>query len=514
MKTDFTRRGFLGAGALGIASAVVPLAKAGLSDTQKPKNIIFMVSDGMSIGVPSMVDHYLQLTTGRPSFWRTLMESPEATLGLQDTRSLNSVVTDSAAASSSWGCGRHVVNGSLNMYPDGTKLRPLFAILGEQRMRRGLVSTTTITDATPAGFATSILSRTDQHIIAEHYLESEIDVILGGGDQYFAGDLRKDHRDLYADFSKKGYRVARDKASLESAGAGKLLGIFSKSSMPFRVDRQNNPEYANLPGLEQMARIAIDCLKGSSEGFILQIEGARIDHAAHANDFAGLIHDQIEFDQTMRMAVEWAREDGETLVVITSDHGNSNPGLDGQGSKYADSTAGLLTASRMTRSYESLLSLFSKEEKPSGMNQNGDAAGPPFDPTIANVQSVMERDLGIKLTDDEAQWVVDGITGKSPLKNIHQYDLASSSLAMALSNHTCVGWTGRQHTDAYVPVTAVGPGRELFAGLNANVSFHGKLLSLRGLKDENPPQMSKEDAEKAVAATHVAFAQVVDRHWV
>lgn len=512
MSQGLSRRGLLGAGALGIAATALPFG--GGVRAKRPKNIVFMVSDGMSLGVPAMLDHFLQLTEGEPSFWRELMEDPAATQGLQDTRSLSSLVADSAAASSAWGAGRHVWSGMINAYPDGTKLRPLYDILGEHRMRRGLVSTATITHATPAGFAASIPNRDDEHIIAQDYLAAEIDVILGGGDRFFAPGKRKDGRDLYAEYGAKGYAVAKDKASLEGAKAGKLLGVFSNSHVPYFVDRQHDPALAGVPGLEQMATVALDRLKGGKEGFILQVEAARVDHAAHANDFAGLLYDQLEFDRTIRAVVEWARKDGETLVVITSDHGNSNPGLDGAGDEYYDSTAGLLTVAGMTRSYESMLPAFAT----GGMNgKSYDAAGKgdKINPTVPNVQGLVERDLGVKLTPEEAQIVVDGLTGKSPLRPIDQYSLASSALSIALNNHTRVGWTGRQHTDDYTLVTAVGPGREAFAGLNANVSFHEKLLSLRGLKGENPPQMTKEDALRAMdKAKQKALGEAVEAHWL
>lgn len=471
-----------------------------------------MVSDGMSMGVPAMLDHFLQLTEGKRSFWRELMEDPSISHGLQDTRSLSSVVTDSAAASSSWGSGRHVWNGMINMYPDGTELEPLYSIMGAQKMRRGLVSTATITHATPAGFAISTPSRDAEHLIAEKYLAAGVEVILGGGDVFFASSKRRDGRDLYADYAAKGYQVVKDKSALAAAKSGKLLGVFSNSHVPYYVDRQNNPDLAGIPDLMEMSRAAIEHLNGGREGFILQIEAARVDHAAHGNDLAGLLYDQLEFDRTLRMVVEWARKNGETLVVITSDHGNSNPGLNGAGAEYFDSTKGLLTVANMKRSYESLLPSFAT----TGKELLSEAAqGDKVQPTVGNVQGVIERDLGVQLTEDEAKLVVDGITGNSPLKKIGQYSLPSSAVTMALSNHTCVGWTGRQHTDDYTVVTALGPGHERFAGLNANVSFHDKLLATRGLKSKNPPQMSKEDATKAMdRAKQQALSLAIEDHWL
>lgn len=513
MNSLLSRRGLLSAGAFGFASLAMPNLAPSHGKSKKPKNIIFMVADGMSMGSPAMLDHYLQLTEGKSSFWRELLVDPEAHKGLQDTRSLSSIVTDSAAASSSWGCGRHVWNGMLNAYPDGTKLRPLYDIFGEKGIKRGLVSTTTITDATPAGFAVSVLNRGDDSTIAAKYLDLGIDVILGGGAEAFLANHRKDGRDLFAEFAAKGYAVAKDKASLEAAHPGKLIGLFCDNSLPFYVDRLNNSAYSNVPGLEAMTRVALDRLKGSKEGFVLQVEGARVDHAAHANDFAALLHDQLEFDRTVRMAVEWAKNDGETLVVVTSDHANSNPGLDGDGDAYFKSTGGLRSVGKMKRSYEAMLPAFAATFN--GKSYDALHTGDRIDPTVANVQALVENDLGVQLTKSEATLVADALVGKSALKSIRQYDTAGSMLAIALNNHTHVGWTGRNHTDDYVLLSAVGPGAEAFAGLNQNTSFFDKLLAAKGLKWKNPAQMSQEDALKALDKKHAhALADSVGDHWL
>lgn len=511
---NLSRRNLLSTGVLGLASTAFPFVAPAVA-AKRAKNVIFMVSDGMSLGVPAMLDHYLQLTEGKPSFWRGLMEDPEVSHGLQDTRSLSSLVTDSAAASSSWGSGRHVWNGMINVYPDGTVLRPIYDVFGEAKVRRGLVSTATITHATPAGFAVSIPNRDDEEIIADRYLAAEIDVILGGGDKFFSPHGRKDGRDLYAAYAAKGYAVAKDRTSLQSASPGKLLGVFSRSHIPYYLDRLNNPALSGVPGLEEMARVALERLKGGPNGFVLQIEAARVDHAAHANDFAGLINDQLEFDRTMRMVVEWARQDGDTLVVVTSDHGNSNPGLDGAGEEYFDSTAGLRTIPGMKRSYEAMLPDFATGGMTNGKGYDATSKIDKIQPTVTNVQGLIERDLGIRLNAEEAQIVADGLLGRSELKPIDQYSLASSALAMALNNHTHVGWTGRQHTDDYTIVTAIGPGREAFAGLSSNTSFHGKLLGAKGLKGGNPPQVTQEEALRAMdRAKRKALSQAVTEHWL
>ncbi|MES1227179.1 MAG: alkaline phosphatase, partial [Armatimonadota bacterium] len=149
---NISRRTLIGTGAAALTSTALGVPKnLPASVKRKPKNIIFCVADGMAQQTLSMADIFQDQMMGHRSYWHWLANQDYVTNGLQMTRSLGSVVTDSAAASSAWGSGRHIWNGQLNTYPDGTKLRTLQSILKEHGMKTGLVTTTTITHATPAG---------------------------------------------------------------------------------------------------------------------------------------------------------------------------------------------------------------------------------------------------------------------------------------------------------------------------------------------------------------------------
>src|SRR5688500_8318924 len=181
-RSFLSRSGLAAATAIGVAPHVARSAAALIAQPgQKPKRIIHLVSDGMSIGTLTCADLFSQLTRKRPLTWTTLFRNPAATHAMMNTRSLNSMVTDSSAASSAWGSGSRVVNGAVNILPDGRLLTPIYTLFSEAGWKTGLVTTAEITHATPAGFAVAVKSRGNSNAIAAQYLERKVDILLGGG---------------------------------------------------------------------------------------------------------------------------------------------------------------------------------------------------------------------------------------------------------------------------------------------------------------------------------------------
>lgn len=491
--SGLSRRSFLGLSA-GLAALGVPaLAQAGPARTSRPrkqaKNIIFCVSDGMSLGVPAMAHQYLELAEGKSSVWTRLLQDPQITKGLMDTRSLSSLVTDSAAASSAWGSGVHHWNGMLNVLPDGRELIPLYRLLRERaRMRTGLVTTATITHATPAGFAIAHSRRDEEAQIAAKYLDADVQVLMGGGRRFFSEALR-------TQFQQKGYQVHLDRSNPATMTAGqKFLGLYADGHLPYEVDRLNQFQIRrSVPALREMTEQAINMLNTGGEGFILQVEGARVDHAAHGNDFAGILHDQIAFESAVEYAMEFARQDGETLVVITSDHGNANPGLLGAGAEYGESTNGLRLTEKMRTSYDRLI------PQMRGLNES-------------QLRELIESQLGAKLTNEEAQILVMTVNGTHPLKPIEQYNTVSGMLALVLSNHSHIGWSGRQHTSDNTLVTAFGPGAEVFEGFQMNTSVFNRILAHRDITLQQA-SMTFEEASAARKDASVVRASL-EGHWI
>ena len=481
---NLSRRSLLTLGAAGVVTTAIPLSgvyAAGQWKGKRPKNIIFMVADGMSHQTVAICDEYQKLALGKSSsYWAALMDRPDVFTGLQETRSLSSVVTDSAAAASAWGSGRRIMNGMINMYPDKTSLRTLTNLMLEAGVKVGLVTTTTMTHATPSGFSINILDRDLQALIAEQHLTSGVSVLMGGGDKFFNAEKRKDKRDMYGEFEKKGFKVVKDRDGVLNLKTDKILGIFSDSHIPYSIDRDNDPELTRtVPTLAEMAKVALENLKGNGKGFLLQIEGGKVDHAGHSNDTAAQIHDQMAFEDAVKIAIEFAEKDKNTLVIITADHATGGPSLNGAGNEYMESTKGLVSVAKHTSSYGPMTDMIGKAATP------------------ASVQSAVEAKLGIQLKSVEAQIVSDAMNGKSIFSALELQGGKLSALSLVLQNYTKVGWTSLNHTSEHVLVSAFGPGSEQVRGLTKNFEFFDMMLAAKGLKWSNPT-MTLADAQRSM----------------
>ncbi len=476
---SISRRSFFGAVAgVGATLAGLPALGQPRRSGKEAKNVIFCVVDGMAMQTLSMWDHYSRRHHGRRSYWLDLMESPDVVNGWQETRSLSSVVTDSSAASSTWGCGCRIWNGAVNEYPDGTKLRHISELAQEKGARVGLVTTARITHATPAGFAVNSPDRGLEDMIAEMYLTSGIDVLMGGGARFFDSARRSDKKDLLAQFRQAGYAVARTRSEMNQASGRRILGVFSDSHIPYTVDRDNSDELRErVPTLAEMTKTALAKLKGSSNGFVLQIEGGRVDHGGHSNDFGGLLFDQGAFEEAVEAAVEFARNDGETLVIITADHATGGPSLNGAGGGYFDSNAAVEDWANIRASFEVLLPVLATAK------------------SEADVQDLMKKHLGMEYSAGDAAATLAILKGSSPYKSSEFYGGSSSSLAVVMGNHSKVTWTSGNHTSEHVPITALGPSSEAIHGITPNVDLHDLMCRVFGITHRNP-QMSFIEAKR------------------
>lgn len=430
--------------------------------SKKPKGIIFCVSDGMSHGVLSMTEAFSKQLRGKGTTWWELMSGQKAVMGLMDTASASSMVTDSAAASSAWGGGKRVPNGKINVDAEGKARPSIGETLQKEGVKLGLVSTATITHATPAGFAATVPSRGQEERIAEQYL-NRVDVILGGGSKFFSKEGRKDKRDLNGEFAKAKYDVVGSRDELLKSKSKKILGTFSSGYVPYMVDYFQDKELQKkVPTLSEMAEAALSRFLGDEAPFLMQVEGARIDHAAHKNDIGAILHEQMAFDDAVTKILQMIGERDDILVILTSDHGNANPGLNGTGPGYRQTNEYFARIARIKGSAESFMGQWNRSKKKD---------------TAAMVQ-LMESVYGFKPAPQELQALMDRLGGKKVTEWSNQLSNPVGLLGQIVGNVTGTGWTGVVHTSDPTQLTSFGPGAEMFAGLIRNDSVHGKLLEL------------------------------------
>ena len=202
------------------------------------------------------------------------------------------------------------------------KRKPVANILEAARLAgkaTGLVATSEIMHATPADFSAHDPSRKDYDGISEQQVYQGMNVVIGSGSsKYFTSDVRGDKEDLLS-VIKKNYQYTDTPQQFNQVTGGNLWAMFAPVALAYDFDRDPNKE----PSLAEMTDKAIDLLSQDKDGFFLMVEGSKVDWAAHANDPVGIISDILAFDKAVGVALDFAKADGNTLVISATDHGNS-----------------------------------------------------------------------------------------------------------------------------------------------------------------------------------------------
>lgn len=243
------------------------------------------------------------------------------TVGTVQTYATDRRITDSAAGATAYACGIKTYYTAVAVDSLERKIATILEGAEEKDMATGLVATSRITHATPAAFSAHVASRYEENEIARQQLTQNIEIILGGGRRHFVPESEKgartDGRNLLQEAADQGYHILRTRQDFDAATELPVLGLFTPGHMSFEIDRQASQE----PGLSEMTSKALSLLQNSSEeGFFLMVEGSRIDHAGHDNDPAAHLREVLEYDNAVAEALEFARENGQTLVVSVADH--------------------------------------------------------------------------------------------------------------------------------------------------------------------------------------------------
>ena len=295
--------------------------KAIIPIKNKPKNIILLISDGMSL---TQVSTY-RLLKGGPNERIAVDKFPVS--GIVLTHSENAIVTDSASSATAFSTGRKTNNGALGLDEDNKILENFTEIIDRYGYVSSLISTSEITHATPAAYASHVDLRWKTDEISLQMMESNVMTILGGGRHFFLpedlGGKRSDGLNLLEQMESS-RMVMTEKKELDSfdhSDLGKVVGLFADEALR---DKEKPENHVFEPSSSEMLNFAINRSEKFNEngckGFFIMLEGSQVDWAGHANDLNYLKREMQDFDEAVELALDYATQNPDTLVIATADH--------------------------------------------------------------------------------------------------------------------------------------------------------------------------------------------------
>lgn len=415
-----------------------PFAESTIQEKCEVQNVIFLIGDGMGLPYTSAY-RYFKNTPFTKEMERTSFDPFLVGTQITYPNDPKENVTDSAAAATAMATGVKSYNGAVavdeNKHPVQTVLERAKA-MGKST---GLVVTSKITDATPACFAAHVTERWNNTEIANQYIDQKIngspkvDVLLGGGTEDF---IRPD-RNLVDEFKKEGYSNVSNAEELKQNVNPKILGLFAPNYLPKMIDRTQS-----IPSLRQMEEAALGRLSKNKRGFFLMVEGSQIDIAGHRNDIVGAMSEMTDFEEAFQAAIDFAKKDKHTLVVMTADH----------------STGGLTVGANKIYSWDPVP--IKQAKRSAEFMANEVKLG-------ARVEDIFSKYVSFALTSEELQ----------TLKSANN-DSILSAICKVFATRSHTGWTTSGHTGEDIPVYAFGPGSAYFMGVHENTHIAQSLLQL------------------------------------
>lgn len=416
---------FLFVFALSSCSSLKPVSSA--------KNHVFFVVDGMGHAHITGA----RLYKGGPEA-KLFLETLPIT-GIVRTYSTNDFVTDSASSATAYASGVKTFNGAIGVTEKAGELKELDTIVNsakEAGKSVGIVTTTRITHATPAAYYAHHRNRREENAIAEQFITSNIDLMIGGGRMHFLpkdqNGAREDGRNLMMEAQKAGFTVLttyKDLQAYKPKPDQRLLALLEMDHLPYEYDRNKTQQLE----LKELVKIAHAKLSQNPQGYILIVEAARVDHASHMNWALHAFEDMLAFDRALELSASLI--DDQTLLLVTADH----------------ETAGLA------------ISGYAPHEKASGKS------------LLKNHIRDFSND---KLNHGFISWA-SGPGYASSLKVDESQEVFRHKATYPARNDSAY------HTAVDVSVHAMGPGSEKFSGFHDNQELVHKVLNTLGLRALN-----------------------------
>lgn len=415
------------------------------------KNVIVLIPDGCNEAVQTATRWY----KGRE------LNLDRMHTGDVKVHMANSIIPGSAAASTAMATGHKTTVRFLGVGPRTNDLltdfvptadpyAPVASILEAAKLTgkaTGLVATSRITHATPAGFACHIHDRGLDNEIMEHMVYNNVDVVFGGGARHLLpsgetyttsfGDTwqgyRTDGENLLTVLQNRGYAFVDSKDGMHAVSGGKVWGLFDDSHMEADIDRAIF--YPTQPSLAEMTEKAIELLSQDRNGFFLMVEGSQVDWAGHANDPVYMVTDFLAFDDAVGVAYDFAQRDGKTLVIVLPDH----------------NTGGMAIGQYANDDHYTAISKEELVEPLEKMKVTSTGLARFFgNYTPEDIKSAVATYWGIDLTETDMIEIMAEMPNVGP----------SYAVAKVVSkNYTIIGWTTHAHNAETVPLWAYGPGK-------------------------------------------------------
>jgi len=265
-----------------------------------PLNIIFLIGDGTGLPQISAGNYVNNNQTALEGF---------SYIGLSKTHSNDNLVTDSAASATAMACGEKTNNKVIGKDAQNRPLKSVLELCQEKGYKTALLATSTIVHATPASFYAKVDSRYQYEAIANQLATSAVNYFIGGGQKFFVA--REDNRNLIEEDSTREY--VNNLSEFEASEAAKI-GFLTAYEDPIKKKENRKPE------LPAMLAATLTKFEADQAPFFVMVEGSQIDWGGHDNDISVVLSEFKEFDQTVQTALNFAKKNKNTLVVVTGDH--------------------------------------------------------------------------------------------------------------------------------------------------------------------------------------------------
>ena len=440
----------------------------------KPKYVFLFIGDGMSVPQRMTAEEFSRKSGAGPLAMNAMPFS-----AMTRTCSADSLVTDSAAAATAIACGTKTKNHYSGVDPEGEPVYSSAAAAKKAGVKVGIVTTVTITHATPAGFYAHRKNRGDAYGISLDLADSGFDFFAGGGLDVTEKNSTNhtqyaEHGEAYEYVRSKGYKIVetKDQFLALKPGDGKVFTKFTNGALESMIDADGSQ-----PTLAEMVAKATEMLDGES-GFFIMAEGGRIDWAGHGNDAATNLRDVLALDEAIKVALKFQdKHPDDTLVVVTGDHETGGMSMGFAGTGYALYMDRLVNQTMSVGKFEGNVD--------AAFKANPNLSFDDVKPIIAEAfgfkfEGDAKKD-GMVLTEAELKGIVaafdhDVEFHKSKIEENSKYDgekryLLGGECRVVMSHKCGIGWSSGAHTAMPVLTTAKGRFAEQFSGFIENTDI-------------------------------------------